>query len=241
MGAEAPRLVINGRGDEREISAPKFEQDPFPDKKPRGWDFSQADQILYLSRELKDQFEVGQKEATFVAQPEYPNVPIVISLMTDTHYGALNANTRLLNEHLDVIAETPNFFMVHNGDHTDNFNATGKWASGMSEDPLPQQIASRAWAAKLKLLDDIGKIAALGFGNHDDFGLNAGQDYHESFLSQFRCPIFTSGGLLHIIYGSQQYDLAMTHMYWGTSKLNPTNANKRFMDFEYPNADISFL
>ena len=230
------KLVINGHGDEREVRPLMF-----PDKKPRNWSYETADQILYLSRELRDQFEVGQKEATVVVQTAYPTLPIVISLMTDTHYGALNVNTRLLNEHLGIIRSTPNFFMVHNGDHTDNFNATGKWASGMSEDPLPQQIASRAWAAKLKELDDEGKVIALGFGNHDDFGLKAGQDYHESFLSNFRAPILTSGGLLHIVHGNQSYDLAMTHLYWGTSKLNPTNACKRFLDFEYPNADIIFL
>ena len=213
----------------------------FPDKKARNWTPAMADKILYLSRELDEKFELGQKEATFVVQAEYPELPIVISLMTDTHYGSLHADTALLNEHIDIIASTPNFYLVHNGDHTDNFNATGKWAAGMSEDPLPQQLASRVWAEKLRRLDSVGKIAALGFGNHDDFGVNAGQNYHESFLSGFRCPIFTSGGLLHIVYGNYQYDLAMTHMYWGTSKLNPTNANKRFMDFEYPDADISFL
>lgn len=213
----------------------------FPDKKARNWTPGMADKILYLSRELDGRFEIGQKEATFVVQSDYPELPIVISLMTDTHYGSMHADTRLMNEHLDIVASTPNFYMVHNGDYTDNFNATGKWASGMAEDPIPQQLASRAWAEKLRRLDNMGKIAALGFGNHDDFGINAGQNYHESFLSGFRCPIFTSGGLLHIVYGNYQYDLAMTHMYWGTSKLNPTNANKRFMDFEYPDADISFL
>ena len=231
------RLVINGRGDEREVG----KHEMFPDKKKRGWDDSMVDQILYQSRELHDQFEIGQKEATIKIQSDYPDVPIVISLMTDTHYGSLNSDTKRLNEHLQIISNTPNFYMVHNGDHTDNFNATGKWASGMVDDPIPQQTASRAWAMKLKNLDDMGKVVALGFGNHDNFGEKAGQDYHETFLSQFRAPILTSGGLLHIKYGSQTYDLAMTHMYWGTSKLNPTNACKRFLDFEYPDADIVFL
>ena len=35
--------------------------------------------------------------------------------------------------------------------------------------------------------------------------------------------------------------MAMTHKYWGYSKLNPTNATKRFLEHEYPTADISFL
>jgi hypothetical protein len=236
MPTEAPRLIIDGKGTEREIFRASF-----PDKKERPWSPTEADKILMQTRELVDAFDVGQTEATFIAHADYPDLPIVISLMTDTHYGAIHANTELLNEHLKIVGETPNFYMVHNGDHTDNFNATGKWASAMSENPLPQQVASRAWAAKLREIDKVGKIAALGFGNHDNFGAVAGQDYHETFLGDFQAPIFNQGGLLHIQHGGQEYHLAMTHMYWGNSKLNPTNACKRFLEFEYPIADIVFL
>lgn len=234
--SENGRLIVDGKGTEREVFRASF-----PDKKIRDWDSSQADEILIKARELVDKFEIGQKEATVKLNPEYPRLPIVISLMTDTHYGSLYANTKGMLEHLDIVRSTPNFYLVHNGDHTDNFNATGKWASGMASDPLPQQLTSRSWADKLKHLDNEGKIIALSFGNHDDFGLNAGQDWYESFLGGFKAPIFNAGGLIHINHGKEDYDLAMTHMYWGTSKLNPTNAVKRFIDFEHPNADIGFL
>jgi predicted phosphodiesterase len=214
----------------------------FPDKKARDWKPQQVDEVLIRARELEDKFEIGQKEATWVPHADYANLPITILLMTDTHYGSTRANTRLMNEHIDLIKDTPNFYLVHNGDHTDNFNANlGRLATGMFEDPIPTQNISRAWAAKLKELDDVGKIGVLGFGNHNDFGEGAGQDWYETFLGEFKCPIFTSGGLLHILVGGQHYELGMTHEYWGTSKLNPTNANKRFLDFEYPESDITFL
>ncbi len=234
---ELGKIIIDGYGTEKEV----YPVDQFPDKKPRPWTHQQVDTVLEESRAVVEKFELGQTEASFFPNTEYPHLPIVISLMTDTHYGSIRTNTELLNKHLEVIKSTPNFFLAHNGDHTDNFNATGKWAMGMAEDPLPTQIASRAWAEKLLELDEKNKVAVLGFGNHDNFGEKAGQDYHDTFLGRFKCPIFTTGGLLHVRHGNQQYDLAMTHMYWGTSKLNPTNANKRFMDFEYPDADISFL
>ena len=214
---------------------------PFPDKKDRLWTPQQVDDVLIRAREVQEKFEIGQKEATWNVTPDYPALPITILLMTDTHYGSTRTNTTLINEHLDVIRDTPNFYLVHNGDHVDNFNATGKWASGMFEDPLPPQIVSRAWADKLKGLDDKGKVGILGFGNHDDFGFNAGQDWYDTFLGKFKCPVFNAGGITHIKVGSQHYDLAMSHKYWGTSKLNPTNATKRFLEFEHPTADISFL
>ena len=214
----------------------------FPDKKAREWHPQQIDEVLVKARELQDSFEIGQKEATWVTHPEYGHLPIAILLMTDTHYGSVRSNTLLMNEHIKIVKETSNFYMVHNGDSVDNFNATlGKLADGLFENPIPPQIVSRAWATKLKELDDMGKIGIMGFGNHNDFAGAAGQDWYESFLSRFKCPVFTSGGLVHILVGAQHYEMAMTHKYWGYSKLNPTNATKRFLEHEYPEADISFL
>jgi len=214
----------------------------FPDKKEREWKTQQVDAVLVRAREVQDNFEIGQKEATWITHAEYGHLPIVILLMTDTHYGSTRSNTQLMNEHIQIVKDTPNFYMVHNGDSVDNFNVTlGKTAAGMFENPLTPQIISRTWANKMKELDDMNKIGILGFGNHNDFALSAGQDWYESFLSTFKCPIFTSGGLAHILVGGQHYEMAMTHRYWGTSKLNPTNATKRFLEHEYPTADISFL
>ena len=214
----------------------------FPDKKEREWTPLQVDEVLIRAREVAEKFEIGQKEATFIPHPDYPHLPITILLMTDTHYGSSRADTNLINEHLDVVRDTPNFYLAHKGDHTYNFNVTlGKTADGVFENPLPPQVTSRAWAEKLKGLDDQNKIAVLGFGNHNDFAQSAGQDWYDTFLGQFKCPIFTSGGLLHILEGGEHYEMAMTHRYWGTSKLNPTNATKRFLEHEYPTADISFL
>lgn len=212
----------------------------FPDKKRQSLDFAEVASVITQARRTYEKFEIGQREATWIPSAE-PGKPIVVALITDEHFGSMVSNAELLQEHLEIIESTPNMFAVFNGDDVDNFNATGKWASGMMENPLPPQLISRALMQRYKRLDEKTKIAAIGFGNHNDFGTNAGQDWYESFLGGFKCPVFTSGGLLHIQLGGQTYDLAMAHKYWGTSKLNPTNACKRFMDFEYPSADIAFL
>jgi hypothetical protein len=214
--------------------------DVYPDKKLRPWSDSQVDEILATTQDFLKDFDIGQTEATFTPQLDFPDKPILILLMTDPHYGSIFSNVEMINRHFDLVANTPNTYVVINGDDTDNFNATGKWASAMMENPVPPQQVSRAWFEKVKPLDEKGKIGAMGFGNHNDFGGRAGQDWYDSFLGQLRAPIFTTGGLLHIKM-DVTYDLAMTHMYWGSSKLNPTNACKRFLDFEYPEADIVFL
>jgi len=212
----------------------------FPDKKVQITDFAEVADIVSRARKVAERFEIGQREATWIPAGDQDR-PLVVALITDEHFGSIVSDVDLLQEHLEIVENTSNMFCILNGDDTDNFNATGKWASGMMEDPLPPQIVSRALVQRMKRLDDRAKIGAWGFGNHNDFGASAGQDWYESFLGGFKCPILTTGGLVHIMWGSQTYDLAMAHKYWGTSKLNPTNACKRFMDFEYPNADIAFL
>lgn len=212
----------------------------FPDKKPQEYTFEAVVDVITRARAVAEKFEIGQKEATWMPAGE-AGKPIVVALITDEHFGSSGSNVQLMAEHLDIVEHTQNMFAVFNGDDVDNFNATGKWASGMMEDPLAPQVVSRALVKRMKVLDDLAKIGAWGFGNHNDFGFNAGQDWYDSFLGGFQCPILTTGGMVHIKWGTQTYDLAMTHKYWGTSKLNPTNACKRYMDFEFPNADIAFL
>jgi hypothetical protein len=112
----------------------------------------------------------------------------------------------------------------------------------MTENPMPPQIEGRTWGQKLEKIDRKSKLLAAGFGNHDDFTFEASQnDYYDTFMSELSCPIFTEGGVLHIGVGTQWYHLAMTHRYWGTSKLNPTNACKRYLEHENPYADIILL
>ena len=216
------------------------QRNAFPDKKKQIISFETVTDIIDRERRMEEEFDIGQREATWKV-PISPDKPIVVCLITDPHFGSVRANVNLFREHLDIIQNTPRMFCVFNGDDVDNFNATGKWAAGMFENPTPPEIVSRAIAKRYKELDDMGKIGTIGFGNHNDFGFAGGQDWYDSFLGGFNCPIFTSGGELHVTVGSQTYDLAMAHKYWGTSKLNPTNACKRFMDFEYPDADIAFL
>src|SRR3990167_3705821 len=99
MLKELGRIIIDGRGTEQAV----YPVSQFPDKKPRPWTYQQVDAVLEASRDSVERFELGQNEASFIARPEYPNLPIVLSLMTDTHYGSIRTNTGLLNEHLAII------------------------------------------------------------------------------------------------------------------------------------------
>jgi len=202
--------------------------------------YREATDLLMRAQAFKKETKIGGDEATFSPEPEYPELPIAILLATDIHYGSIRTDYPLLEKHLSTVENTPNMYMVSNGDEVDNFNAIF-FATGQFENPLPPQLQSLAIVERLKQLGEKKKLAAISFGNHNDFMEDSGYTWLQTFGEQLNTNIFPSGGFLHILHGDEHYGLAMTHTYWGKSKLNPTNANKRFMDFEYPQADIAFL
>jgi hypothetical protein len=213
----------------------------FPDKKRRGELYNEVRDYVIRGREIADRFEIGQKEAMWIPQPEYPELPIMILLITDPHFGSIHVDHRLLDEHLEIVDNTPNFYVITNGDDVDNFGVHLKSAVGVYEDPLPPSIQAKAWVERMAELDKKGKLGVIGYGNHNDFTSVTGNDWYDAYLSSFRCPIFTSGGLLHTVVGGYDYQIAMTHKFWGVSKLNPTNVCKRYMEHTYPDADVIFI
>jgi hypothetical protein len=203
----------------------------FPDKKERSLDFERVTNYLQEGRDINKDFEIGQREAVYSPEAEYPDLPIIIDFASDMHYGSIGVDYQHLARDLEIVKEVPNFRLAGNGDEVDSFNAIFH-AEAMQENPLPSQIQSRAIARKLLELDDMGRIAVISQGNHNRAGSAGGQDWYDSFLSEFRCPVFTCGGLLHIQYGINDYKLLLNHTFWGKSKLNPTNAVKRMIEYE---------
>jgi len=145
----------------------------FTDKKKRNLDFNRVTQFLKEAQNIYTEWEIGQREATIRVEPEYPELPIVVLLASDIHYGSMGVNYELLEEHLRIVEETPNFYMATNGDHVDFFNAV-QHATGMTENPLPPQVQARTFINKLKEIDDKSKMLFMSHGNHDDFGFIAG-------------------------------------------------------------------
>lgn len=215
----------------------------FPDKKRMSLDPIEVEAAIDAVQRIKRKAEVGQKEATWIPELEVADRPLLFLFLTDPHYSSLGVDHKLLNQYLDVVMNTPNMYIVTGGDDVDNFNVNlGRISDGMYNNPFDPGIQARAWRRKMKKLDDKGKIGAMCFGNHTDWFNSNGADWYDTYLGQFDCPIFTSGGKLRVMFhGGAKYEIAMTHKHWGTSKLNPTNACKRFMEHDHPSADVILL
>jgi len=204
--------------------------------------YERALEVLKKAQEFQYSVEVGVREAVWKPQLDYPDLPFALFLFTDPHLGSVRVDYDLLERHLALVEDTPNFGLVANGDEVDAFSAVNpKYAAGAYENPLSPQFQTLAWLDKLKRLSQKGKVGCLSFGNHNNMVSPAGYDWLESFCRDLNTRVFTSGGLLRIQVGREEYKLALTHKFWGFSKINPTLSTKRFMEYEYPEAEVLFL
>ena len=212
-----------------------------PDKKQSIIDYERITDYLKEGQAIKKETGIAQKEATWIPQTDYPNLPFATLLASDIHYGSLGVDYDLLERHLSIVESTPNFFIATNGDHIDNFSPT-VLPSGMLENPLTPQLQTQAFMNRLLEMDRHSKIAWLGAGNHDDWISAAGYDYYQSFMRNLTAPIFDVGGKINIITRGAKYRGVFAHTYWGKSKLNITNAPKRLIEHEAAGeADFGWL
>jgi hypothetical protein len=234
------RIIVDEKGTEKTIYP--LETTVFVDKKAAVLDEESILRHLERAREVYREMEVGQRQATVELKPKYPNLPAFIWLNCDDHLGSVLTDYSAFVDDYQVVRETPNFFCLSNGDEVDSFMVTlGSAATGVYENAITPQQQALLMRSLFKRLDDQGKMLAFSFGNHNQWVRGAGYKFENTWLRDFRCPILNCGGLLTVRYGVQEYRIAMTHRYWGASKLNPTNAAKRYMEHEYPMADVLFL
>jgi len=233
------RLVINAKGEERIIYPQETTQ--IPEKKIPVVDEESILRHLTEARKLYQEMAVGQREATVNLETQHPDLPAFIWLLNDFHAGSVHTDYERFLHDYEIIRQTPNFYAVTNGDLPDNFLVDTAQAAGVYEDTITPEQQGLLVQNLLKKLDKSGKLLATSFGNHEDFVQKGGLSFEGTWLRDLSCPVFNCGGLLTIKLGGQEYKLAMTHRFWGHSRLNPTNAAKRFMEHVYPDADIIYL
>jgi len=212
-----------------------------PDKKTPIIDENLMLSHLIEARKIYQEMEVGQREATVTLKTEYPDLPAYIWLNTDDHVGSIFTDYEAFLQDFNTVKDNPNFALISNGDEVDNFMVTNKAATGTYENPLNPQQQALLFQSMFKKLDDKGKIIAMGFGNHNQWLRGVGYKFENTWLRDFKAPVLNCGGLVNVKYGTQEYKIAISHMHWGSSKLNITNACKRMLEHDYPEADCCFL
>ena len=196
---------------------------------------------LIEARKIYREMEVGQREATVELKTPYPDLPAYIWLNTDDHIGSVMTDYESFMRDFNTVKNRPNFSLISNGDEIDHFMTINKASGGVYENPMSPQQQGRLFQKMFKGMDDLDKIIAFSFGNHNQWLRGAGYKFENTWLENFKAPVLNCGGVVTIKYGEQEYKVAISHMHWGSSKLNPTNACKRMLEHDYPEADIIFL
>lgn len=231
-------LIIDPQGTEKLI---KPRQTFEANKKIPIIDENSMMEHLIEARRIYKEMEVGQREATVDIKPAYPDLPVYVWLNTDDHLGSIATDYEAFRRDFNTVKNRPNFFMISNGDEVDNFMVINGAKTGTYENPLNPQQQGHLFQKMFKGMDDLDKIIAFSFGNHNQWLRGAGYKFENTWLREFKSPVLNCGGVVKVKHGEQEYKFAISHMHWGTSKLNPTNACKRMMEHDYPDADVLFL
>lgn len=234
------RLIVDGRGTEREVKTPFAPVTPpeqvlvFPDKKEMAinWRRNIA-RITEVSR-LIDEAEIVQEEGTYKVPFSNPDVPYAMGLVfSDAHIGSYTTDHELIEQLMDIVLTTPNSFLVDAGDTFDD----GVWGGLQYEQVLPPYM--QAFTVEDMMREMGEKYAACVIGNHPQWLFDTvGIKPEMMFARQMKGPVFPGMGLLHLEVGKQKYDWALAHNYWGKSKINIHNVCVRLRENEYPDADV---
>ena len=234
------RLVVDGRGTERVVEKDYVPPTPeeniivFPDKKERRVDWRLTLERIQAVTDILLDAEFVQEEGTFNVPIDRPDIPFVCGfVMSDSHIGSNTTDHKLVVRFIDTVLQTPNSFLVDDGDTFDN----GIWGGMQWQQLIPPYL--QAFTIK-DMMRELGeKYAACVLGNHTEWMFNsAGVKPEVLFAEQMSGPIFPGMGLLHLFAGDVLYDFALSHSYWGKSKKNIFNVCVNLRSTEYPRADI---
>ena len=237
--------ILLPHGEEKKIfsfvpETPPENQIIFPDKKSLSIDWRRNFDYLTEVRKLYEQAEVVQEEATVNPALDFPHLPALVWFPSDMHIGNILTDHQLLKKHIDLVIDTPNCYGITVGDDVDNgvFNGLSfeqgmpPWMQGFTVKDLAEELGGRN-ARKKEL------ILARVTGNHDGWTFDkTGQNWEQIWYGETNAPVFPGMGLLHLKVGKENYNLGLAHLYWGRSRLNPTNVCKRLLEYEYPEADV---
>jgi len=206
------RIIVDSLGTEKTIK--RKETVLFPDKKDAIVDEESVLRHLSEARKIYKEGKVGQREAVVEISPSYPDLPSYIWLLNDLHAGSVHTDYERFLKDYDIVLNTPNFFVITNGDLPDNFLVDAH-PVGLYENPISPEQQALLVRGLMKKLEEQKKLLCLSFGNHEDFIRRGGLSFEGTWLRDFSCPVLDCGGLLTLKVGEQEYKMAITHRFWG--------------------------
>ena len=153
---------------------------------------------------------------------------IGIAFQGDLHLGNMATDYVTLLQHKEMILNTPNLYLVINGDYCNNY-ISGSHAGGAFEALFPP--ATQKTLAKNYVEDLEEKILALVAGCHDLWSLKIDDFDITEYLAKHGNAVYLgSGGDLYLTIGNTTYKIRMRHKYRFNSADNPTHTVKKMFE-----------
>lgn len=198
------------------------------------WEDSDVNEIL-------DLIEMAQsKLGKISAEQEEANIKITtnnkyvaLTFISDIHLENVNTDIRQLRDDIEIIKNTPDFYVGFGGDLIDNF-MVGPHKEGTVEAVIPPK---QARVAAGKLFDQLkGRLLWTILGCHDAWDANyADYNLPEHIARKLRIPYLGHGGDVNLTLqktGSKKvadYSIHARHKYKGGSSTNGTATCKRVL------------
>uniref|UniRef100_A0A6M3J9S4 Calcineurin-like phosphoesterase n=1 Tax=viral metagenome TaxID=1070528 RepID=A0A6M3J9S4_9ZZZZ len=154
--------------------------------------------------------------------------PVMVCFLADLHIGAVSGKYKELKERIDLIASTPNAFVISAGDTVDNYLPSFH-SQGQFDVICPPEIQKRLVEYIFSQLES--KLLALVQGCHDEGSHEADDfDWTKYLTDKFGCVNLGFGGFVNLKVGKQLYKIAVRHKYRFNSSTNLTSTVKRMRE-----------
>ena len=167
------------------------------------------------------------------------NHPIAVCFVADTHIGALDTPLDVVRARFDLLEEYPWIYPAGCGDMTDNYVPTSH-AAGMFGALFPPELQKELVEHLYSRLK--GRWLWLIQGCHDEWSHNADDfDLTKYMAKHLGCVNLGFGGLVKLVVGEQEYEIAARHKYRYNSSFNLTHAPKQLVRQDEKTADIAVV
>ena len=155
----------------------------------------------------------------------------------DWHLGAKECDYKKFREDFEIIKNTPNLYVVMNGDMIDN-SIENTHKGTRFEQIITPKIAKEL--VKQFTEDLKGKWLAIVSGDHDSWSFIT-DDFQpaEYFARHGKAPYFHWGGILNLKVLNIPYKIVVRHRYYGISRKNTANSHENL--WRDTDADIVML
>lgn len=158
----------------------------------------------------------------------------IINVLGDIHFGHPETDTERLKQELELIRNTPDSFIIFNGDLVDGIFWGGASGGEQSANLDEQRFFLASLFNALK-----GRVIVGTSGEHDrKWATKSGADPYFDFSERTGAPYVRGTAELRLKVGFIEYKIAVGHRKRGHSMYNKNHPTYRESRFELQDADI---